>query len=55
MLEKYFRILFAVSAIFAAPVILSACDNDDGAFEETGEQLDETAENLGDRAEELTE
>ena len=47
--------MFALGAISTTPAILSACDNDEGAFEKAGEQLDETAENLGDQAEDLAE
>lgn len=44
------------SALFfsALMLTLSACD-DDGPFEEAGEQMDETAENAGDAFEDATD
>ncbi len=45
MINNFLRAFIAVTAIASAPIFLSACD--EGTFEETGEEIDETAEELG--------
>ncbi len=44
---NYMKIIIGAAVLLSAPLALAACDND-GAFEETGEKLDEAADEVGD-------